>query len=122
MAPSDDPARPRAREVDLRAPPGLVRPRFLAAIRLLVAGWWWGSVRLDTLDPAEYDTSPEKPLGGMAAADSAQRLWAWTAMIAVGFVGIDVDSHDLELVVDAPAAVLDEKASAHGQHRVGVLP
>jgi serine/threonine protein kinase len=43
---------------------------------------------LDTLDPAKYDTSPEAPMGGMAAADSAKRLWAWTAMIAVGFLGV----------------------------------
>jgi eukaryotic-like serine/threonine-protein kinase len=44
--------------------------------------------RLDTLDPDSYDLSPERPMGGMAAADSAKRLWAWTALIAVGFVGI----------------------------------
>ena len=44
--------------------------------------------RLDTLDPSEYDLSPEKPIGGMAAAESVQRLWAYVAMIAVGFVGV----------------------------------
>ena len=44
--------------------------------------------RLDTLDPSEYDQSPEKPIGGMAAAESVQRLWAYVAMIAVGFVGV----------------------------------
>ncbi len=43
---------------------------------------------LDTLDPSKYDMSPEAPMGGMAAADSAKRLWAWTAMIAVGFLGV----------------------------------
>jgi eukaryotic-like serine/threonine-protein kinase len=44
--------------------------------------------RLDTLDPSQYDLSAEKPMGGMAAADSAKRLWAWVAMIAFGFIGI----------------------------------
>jgi hypothetical protein len=27
-------------------------------------------------------------MGGMAGADSAKRLWAWVAMIGLGFVGI----------------------------------
>jgi hypothetical protein len=44
--------------------------------------------RLGELDPAEYDLSPERPLGGMAAAESARRLWALVALIAVSFVGI----------------------------------
>jgi eukaryotic-like serine/threonine-protein kinase len=44
--------------------------------------------RLDTLDPSEYNLLPEKPIGGMAAAESVQRLWAYVAMIAVGFVGV----------------------------------
>jgi serine/threonine-protein kinase len=44
--------------------------------------------RLDQLDPGTYDLTPEKPMGGMAAADSAKRLWALTALIAVGFIGI----------------------------------
>jgi serine/threonine-protein kinase len=44
--------------------------------------------RLDTLDPSAYDLSPEKPMGGMAAADSAKRLWAWVAIIACSFVGV----------------------------------
>jgi eukaryotic-like serine/threonine-protein kinase len=43
---------------------------------------------LDSLDPAKYETSPEPAMGGMAASDSAKRLWAWVAMIAVGFVGV----------------------------------
>jgi serine/threonine protein kinase len=43
---------------------------------------------LDTLDPGRYEVSQEPPLGGMAAAGSAKRLWAWTAMIAVGFLGV----------------------------------
>jgi serine/threonine-protein kinase len=44
--------------------------------------------RLDTLDPATYDLSPEKPMGGMASSDSARRLWAWVALIAASFVGL----------------------------------
>jgi serine/threonine protein kinase len=44
--------------------------------------------RLERLDPSEYDLSPEKPIGGMAAAESAQRLWAYVAMIAVAFLGV----------------------------------
>jgi serine/threonine-protein kinase len=44
--------------------------------------------RLDQLDPGTYDLTPEKPMGGMAAADSAKRLWAFTALIAVGFIGV----------------------------------
>jgi eukaryotic-like serine/threonine-protein kinase len=43
---------------------------------------------LATLDPNQYDQSPEKPMGGMAGADSAKRLWAWVAMIGFGFIGI----------------------------------
>jgi eukaryotic-like serine/threonine-protein kinase len=43
---------------------------------------------LDTLDPGRYDTSPEPPMGGMAAADSAKRIWAWAAVLAVGFLGL----------------------------------
>jgi serine/threonine-protein kinase len=44
--------------------------------------------RLDTLDPAAYDLSPERPMGGMAASDSARRLWAWVAIIAASFIGL----------------------------------
>ena len=44
--------------------------------------------RLDTLDPAAYDTSPEKPMGGMAAINSERRLWALVGLIAVTFIGI----------------------------------
>ena len=43
---------------------------------------------LDTLDLARFDLAPEQPMGGMAASGSAGRLWAWTAMIAVGFLGV----------------------------------
>ena len=41
---------------------------------------------------------------------------------ALGLVGIDVEAHDLEVLVDAPAAVLDEEARADRQHGIGVLP
>jgi hypothetical protein len=44
--------------------------------------------RLDRLDAGSYDISAERPMGGMAAVDSARRLWALTALIAVGFVGV----------------------------------
>ena len=44
--------------------------------------------RLDTLDPATYDTRAEPPMGGMAAINSERRLWAFVALVAVGFIGI----------------------------------
>ncbi|HEY6318785.1 MAG TPA: serine/threonine-protein kinase [Acidimicrobiia bacterium] len=43
---------------------------------------------LDELDPASFDLSPEAPMGGMAAAESAKRLWAYVALIAVSFIGV----------------------------------
>jgi len=43
---------------------------------------------LDTLDPSAYDVSPEPPIGGMAAINSEKRLWAFVALVAVGFIGI----------------------------------
>jgi eukaryotic-like serine/threonine-protein kinase len=55
--------------------------------------------RLDTLDPATYDMSPETPIGGMAAAASAERLWAYVAMIAAGFVGVVVIIITLSIVL-----------------------
>ena len=44
--------------------------------------------RLDTLDPAAFDLSPEPPMGGMAAVESERRLWTYTLLIAVGFIAI----------------------------------
>jgi serine/threonine-protein kinase len=44
--------------------------------------------QLETLDPLNYDLSPERPMGGMAASDSARRLWAWVAIIAASFIGL----------------------------------
>ncbi len=44
--------------------------------------------RLDTLLPTQYDLSPEEPIGGVAAIDSARRLWALVGMIAVGFIAL----------------------------------
>jgi serine/threonine-protein kinase len=44
---------------------------------------------LDDLDPDAFDLSPEEPMGGMAAAaDSAKRLWAFVALVAVSCIGI----------------------------------
>jgi eukaryotic-like serine/threonine-protein kinase len=43
---------------------------------------------LDALDPGRYDTGPEPPMGGIAAADSAKRIWAWAAMLAAAFLGL----------------------------------
>jgi eukaryotic-like serine/threonine-protein kinase len=44
--------------------------------------------RLDSLDPATFDLSPEAPMGGMAAAHSAQRLWLLILEIAGGFIAV----------------------------------
>jgi serine/threonine-protein kinase len=41
---------------------------------------------LDTVDPAIYDLSPEPPMGGMAAAESARRLWLYIFFVAAGFI------------------------------------
>ena len=38
-------------------------------------------------DPASYDLSPEAPMGGMAAAGSTGRLWAYVGIIAAVFLG-----------------------------------
>ena len=43
--------------------------------------------RLDELDPDAFDLSPEKPMGGMAATDSARRLWIYMLLVAAGFIG-----------------------------------
>jgi serine/threonine protein kinase len=42
--------------------------------------------KLETLDVASFDLSPEPPLGGMAAAGSAKRLWGYMGLIAAGFI------------------------------------
>ena len=49
--------------------------------------------RLDTLDPAAFDLSPEPPMGGMAAAESAKRLWLLILEIAVGFIAVCAAHH-----------------------------
>ena len=41
---------------------------------------------LDELDPADFDFSPEAPMGGIAALDSSKRIWQLIAVVAVGFV------------------------------------
>jgi len=44
--------------------------------------------RLDELDPAAFDLTPEAPMGGMAAAETSQRLWVLIFAVAFGFIGI----------------------------------
>jgi len=44
--------------------------------------------RLDALDVATFDLSPEEPMGGLAASQSTKRLWALVALVAVTFIGI----------------------------------
>ena len=44
--------------------------------------------KLETLDASSFDLSPEPPLGGMAAAGSAKRLWGWMGLIALGFIAV----------------------------------
>ncbi len=43
---------------------------------------------LDQVDPAAFDQSPEKPMGGMAAGQSSRRLWAIAAMISAAFLAL----------------------------------
>jgi len=43
---------------------------------------------LDELDPASFDLSPEPVMGGIAALESAKRLWAFVALVAVSFIGV----------------------------------
>jgi len=41
------------------------------------------------IDVAAYDLSPERPMGGVAAAaDSTARLWKLVATVALGFIGL----------------------------------
>jgi serine/threonine-protein kinase len=44
--------------------------------------------RLDVLDPADFDLSPEAPMGGIAAAESTKHMWLLVAIIAVGFLAV----------------------------------
>jgi serine/threonine protein kinase len=44
--------------------------------------------RLDELDPAAFDLSPEPPLGGMAATGSGPGLWKFVAVIAGAFLAL----------------------------------
>jgi serine/threonine-protein kinase len=43
---------------------------------------------LGSLDPQRYDLSPEPAIGGMAAASSTKRLWAYAGLIALGFIAV----------------------------------
>jgi serine/threonine protein kinase len=42
--------------------------------------------RLDELDIATFDFSPEAPMGGMAALESAKRIWQVIGLVAGGFI------------------------------------
>jgi serine/threonine-protein kinase len=45
--------------------------------------------RLDSLDVATFDLTPEEPMGGMAVAtQSTKQIWAIVALVAVTFLGI----------------------------------
>ncbi len=44
--------------------------------------------RVDQLDPAAFDLSPEAPMGGMAATESSKRLWLLILEIALGFIAV----------------------------------
>jgi serine/threonine-protein kinase len=41
---------------------------------------------LDQVDVSQFDLSPEKQMGNMAAIDSTKRLWLFTLLVAVGFI------------------------------------
>jgi serine/threonine-protein kinase len=43
---------------------------------------------LGSLGPSRYDLSPEPAIGGMAAAGSTRRMWAYAALIALGFIAV----------------------------------
>lgn len=42
--------------------------------------------RLDELDISTFDFSPEAPMGGMAAIESAKRIWQLIGLVAGGFI------------------------------------
>ncbi|MBV8983954.1 MAG: serine/threonine protein kinase [Acidimicrobiia bacterium] len=42
--------------------------------------------RLDQIDPSAFDSSPEPPMGGMAATSTVQRLWLLVGLISGGFI------------------------------------
>ena len=44
--------------------------------------------RLDELDPASFDLSPESPMGGMAMADTPQKIWLLILVIALSFITV----------------------------------
>jgi serine/threonine-protein kinase len=43
---------------------------------------------LDRVDPARFDLSPERPMGGMAAAESSRRLLILALVIAACFLAV----------------------------------
>lgn len=46
--------------------------------------------RLDSLDVAAFDLSPEAPMGGIAAVESGKRMWLFAAALAFGFIALSV--------------------------------
>jgi serine/threonine-protein kinase len=55
--------------------------------------------RLDQLDPAAYDASPEPPMGGMAAEESTARLFKMAGIIALSFLVLCVAIVVLSIVL-----------------------
>lgn len=43
---------------------------------------------LDQVDPAAYDLSPERAMGGMAPGQSSRRLWAIAVIVATSFLAL----------------------------------
>ncbi len=43
---------------------------------------------LDELDTADFDLSPEEPIGGLSPAGSTLRLWRLVAIVALSFLGV----------------------------------
>ena len=55
--------------------------------------------RLDELDVATFDLSPEPPLAGMAAVDSTKRLWRLVALVALAFLAVSALAIALTVVL-----------------------
>lgn len=55
--------------------------------------------RLDQLDPATYDISPESPMGGMAAEESSRRLFRIAGIIAISFLALCAAAVTLSIVL-----------------------
>jgi len=44
--------------------------------------------QLDSLHASDFDLSPEKPMGGMASADSEKKLWLLILLVVVLFITV----------------------------------